>query len=50
MLYNYVINNQLSGEEYTFSRWLMGIAESPLVAFFTISTSALYSKITIEKK
>ena len=50
MLYNYVINNQLSGEEYTFSRWLMGIAESPLVAFFTISTSALYSKFTIEKK
>ncbi|MBP6755915.1 MAG: hypothetical protein KA210_07180, partial [Bacteroidia bacterium] len=33
MLYNYIINNQLSGEEYTFSRWLMGIAESPLVAF-----------------
>jgi len=50
MLYNYIINNQLSGEEYTFSRWLMGIAESPLVAFFTISASALYSKLNIEKK
>lgn len=50
MLYNYIINNQLSGEEYTFSRWLMGIAESPLVAFFTIATSALYSKFNIEKK
>jgi hypothetical protein len=50
MLYNYIINNQLSGEEYTFSRWLMGIAESPLVAFFVISASALYSKFNIEKK
>ena len=50
MLYNYIINNQLSGEEYTFSRWLMGIAESPLVAFFVISASALSSKFNIEKK
>ena len=50
MLYNYIINNQLSGEEYTFSRWLMGISESPLVAFFVISASALHSKFNIEKK
>jgi hypothetical protein len=50
MFYNYIINNQLSGEEYTFSRWLMGIAESPLVAFFVISASALSSKFNIEKK
>jgi hypothetical protein len=50
MLYNYIINNQLSGEEYTFSRWLMGIAESPLVAFFIIATSTLYTKFNIEKK
>ncbi len=44
MLYNYVINNQLNGDEYTFSRWLMGIAQSPLVAFFTIASSRLYNK------
>ena len=50
MLYNYIINYQLSGDEYTFSRWLMGIAESPLVAFFVISASALSSKFNIEKK
>jgi hypothetical protein len=50
MLYNYIINNQLSGEEYTFSRWLMGIAESPLLAFFVISASDLSSKFNIEKK
>jgi hypothetical protein len=44
MTYNYTINNQLSGDEYTFSRWLMGIAQSPLVAFFIIASSKLYHK------
>ncbi len=48
MLYNYVINNQLDGEEYTFSRWLMGIAQSPLVAFFIIASSKLYQKLQTE--
>ncbi len=50
MAYNYIIKDQLSGDEYTFSRWLMGIAQSPLVAFFTIATSTLYSKFNTEKK
>lgn len=49
MIYNYFINNQLDGNEYTFSRWLMGIAQSPLVAFFMIATSTLYKKIQIQK-
>lgn len=50
MTYNYLINNQLSGEEYTFSRWLMGIAQSPLVAFFIIAAGTLYKKIQLESK
>jgi len=50
MAYNYIIKDQLSGDEYTFSRWLMGIAQSPLVVFFTISASKLYSKFNTEKK
>lgn len=49
MTYNYVINNQLNGDEYTFSRWLMGIAQSPLVAFFTIASSTLYNKFQKEQ-
>lgn len=49
MAYNYIINNQLSGDEYTFSRWLMGIAQSPLVAFFTIAASALKTKFNPDK-
>lgn len=45
MAYNYIFNNQLDGDEYTLSRWLMGIAQSPLVAFFMIATSSLYKKL-----
>ena len=45
MAYNYFINNQLDGDEYTLSRWLMGIAQSPLVTFFMIAASNLYNKI-----
>lgn len=50
MIYNYFINNSLSGDEYTFSRWLMGIAQSPLVAFFVLASHSLYTKIQIEHK
>lgn len=45
MAYNYIFNNNLDGDEYTFSRWLMGIAQSPLVAFFMIAANKLYKKI-----
>lgn len=48
MTYNYFINEQLDGDEYTFSRWLMGIAQSPLVAFFILASSKLYDKIQTE--
>lgn len=48
MVYNYFINNSLSGREYTFSRWLMGIAQSPLVAFFVIASGTLYTKTQTE--
>lgn len=49
MVYNYFILNQLTGDEYTFSRWLMGIAQSPLVAFFVIASGKLYNKIQTEQ-
>ena len=49
MAYNYLINNQFNGDEYTFSRWLMGIAQSPLVAFFIIASSTLYNKFQKEQ-
>lgn len=49
MAYNYLINNQLNGDEYTFSRWLMGIAQSPLIAFFMIASGKLYHKFQTEQ-
>lgn len=49
MLYNYFIKEQLDGDEYTFSRWLMGIAQSPLVALFIIASSKLYNKFQTEQ-
>ena len=48
MVYNYCVNNQLDGEEYTLSRWLLGIAQSPLVAFFIIASGKLYQKMQAE--
>ncbi len=45
MAFNYLINNTLSGNEYLFSRWLMGIAQSPLIAFFMIASHKLYTKL-----
>lgn len=50
MAYNYFINQDLGGDEYTFSRWLMGIAQSPLVAFFIIAAGTLYKKFQPETK
>lgn len=49
MTYNYLINHHLNGDEYAFSRWLMGIAQSPLVAFFLIASSKLYNKFQTEQ-
>ncbi len=49
MAYNYLIENQLDGDEYNFSRWLMGIAQSPLVAFFMLASSKLYDKFQTEQ-
>lgn len=50
MLYNYLAHNRLDGDEYTFSRWLLGIAQSPLIAFFMIAATTLSGKFQTEKE
>lgn len=45
MAWGYLVNHRLTDDEYTFSRWLMGILQSPLVAFFLIASSSLYKSI-----
>lgn len=41
MGFGYFINNRLQDDEYTLSRWLLGILQSPLPALFFIATRNL---------
>jgi hypothetical protein len=43
--YNYFINNNLGGNVYTVSRWLMGIAQSPLIALFLIASDKIQNQL-----
>jgi hypothetical protein len=44
MLWAYFVKVRLQDDEYTFSRWLMGIAQSPLVVLFLLAASKLLEK------
>lgn len=41
MLYGYFIHQRLQDDEYTLSRWLLGIAQSPLIALIIIASGQL---------
>lgn len=42
MLYNYFVKNSFTGDEYTLSRWLMGVAQSPLICLILLASERLY--------
>lgn len=44
MLYGYFVNNRLQDDEYTLSRWLMGIAQSPIICLILVASEKLYYK------
>ena len=44
MIYGYFINGRLQDDEYTVSRWLMGIAQSPIICLILIASEKLYNK------
>ncbi len=46
MLYGYFINGHLQDDEYTVSRWLLGIAQSPIICLILIASEKLYPKST----
>jgi len=46
MLYGYFINQRLQDDEYTLSRWLVGIAQSPVIAIVIIASHKLISAKT----
>lgn len=45
MLWSYFVVVKLDSDEYSVSRWLMGVAQSPLPALFFIATSKLNEKL-----
>ena len=44
MFYGYFVNGHLQDEEYTVSRWLMGIAQSPIICLILVASEKLYNK------
>lgn len=44
MAYGYFVNNRLQDEEYTLSRWLLGIAQSPIICLILLASQKLYTK------
>lgn len=44
MAYGYFIKGRLQDDEYTISRWLMGIAQSPLICLILLASEKLYKK------
>lgn len=43
MLGGYLLHNSLKNDEYTFSRWLFGIAQSPLICLILLAADKLNS-------
>lgn len=50
MLWAYFVKVNLESDEYSVSRWLMGIAESPLPVLFFIATSKLNEELRIKNQ
>jgi hypothetical protein len=42
MAYGYLIKEQLASDEYTLSRWLMGVAQSPIICLILLASEKLY--------
>lgn len=45
MIYGYFVKNRLGDEEYTLSRWLMGVLQSPVVCLILIASEKLYKPV-----
>lgn len=44
MAYGLLINNRLQDSEYSISRWLLGITQSPIICLILIASNSLYKK------
>jgi hypothetical protein len=43
MAFGYFVNQRLNEDEYTLSRWLLGVAQSPLICLILVASSKLYN-------
>jgi hypothetical protein len=43
LAYGYLVNQRLNEDEYTLSRWLLGVAQSPLICLILVASSKLYN-------
>jgi hypothetical protein len=44
MVYGYFVKERLQDDEYTLSRWLLGIAQSPIICLILLASEKLYNK------
>ncbi len=44
MAYGLIFNQRLQDDEYAISRWLLGIAQSPIICLILIASNKLYTK------
>lgn len=44
MVYGYFVKDRLQDDEYTLSRWLLGIAQSPIICLILLASEKLYYK------
>lgn len=44
MIYGYFVKERLQDDEYTLSRWLFGIAQSPIICLILLASEKLYYK------
>jgi hypothetical protein len=47
MVYAYFVKEQLASDEYTLSRWLMGVAQSPIICLILLASEKLYKTTTV---
>jgi hypothetical protein len=50
MLFGYIVNQRLADDEYTLSRWLVGIIQSPVITIIIIAAHQLLTQPNTEQQ
>jgi hypothetical protein len=49
MLFGYLVKDRLADDEYTLSRWLLGVAQSPIICLILLASEKLYKSTRNEE-